>query len=173
MEIRTLEDYGYQVLNKEFYKGRWYVTINKTLHGKTKIPNYIWVWMINNPAFEFIPKGYVIHHLDHDKTNDDPSNLVLMQKFHHVAHHFKQKKIMPEIKISPEWRESNLPIPVGKISEPKIYKASNGKGYRIYYFDDGPNGKRVQKAFGKYNGKPLLTMEDALALKKDLMEFVK
>lgn len=57
-------------------------------------------WLMVNPAFESIPKGYVIHHLDHDKLNDDPTNLVLMQKHHHSAYHWKQKKIDTEVKIS-------------------------------------------------------------------------
>jgi len=44
------------------------------------------VWLDHHPG-ESIGSGYVIHHVDHDKTNDDPGNLVKMTISEHVRHH--------------------------------------------------------------------------------------
>ena len=48
-------------------------------------------WLMTNPGFEHVPKGYVVHHLDHNEQNDDPSNLALMAKNLHTAYHWKHK----------------------------------------------------------------------------------
>jgi len=42
------------------------------------------VWRYN---YGEVPKGYEIHHIDHDKTNNDISNLQLMTRGEHQAHH--------------------------------------------------------------------------------------
>jgi hypothetical protein len=34
-----------------------------------------------------IPKGYVIHHVDHDKTNNDPENLIMLTISDHIKLH--------------------------------------------------------------------------------------
>lgn len=36
-----------------------------------------------------IPKGYVVHHADHDPANNDIANLVLMPRSEHHSHHSK------------------------------------------------------------------------------------
>lgn len=48
----------------------------------------------NNPEIKQIPKGFVIHHKDRDKLNDNINNLVLMDnsthgKLHHQAGDFR------------------------------------------------------------------------------------
>ena len=42
------------------------------------------IWEINNGA---LPEGYVVHHKDGDKLNDDISNLELMEWGEHTSHH--------------------------------------------------------------------------------------
>ena len=41
--------------------------------------------LIYEECFGSIPKGYSIHHIDGDKTNNNPGNLMLLTKSHH--HH--------------------------------------------------------------------------------------
>lgn len=84
---------------KEFSnKGRIWVQVGDGNHTKT-MPRANFIWMKANPIFEEIPPGYVVHHLDHNPFNDDPSNLVIMFKMHHIAHHFKQKVPTGEVKL--------------------------------------------------------------------------
>lgn len=112
------------IIEKYLKDDRWYVKLQLPLNGKTCMPQATYVWLIGNPIFEDIPQGYVIHHLDHDQLNDDISNLALMQKHHHIAHHFKQKIILPTLKIDPRYfgveRTAYSPIskPVLKVRKP-------------------------------------------------------
>lgn len=59
---------------------------------------FILVWTVFNGP---IPKGYVIHHKDHNSLNDRLDNLELMTKAEHVSHHKKGIKRQP---FSEEWR---------------------------------------------------------------------
>ena len=114
-------------IEKFFRKDRWYVKILS--NGKSNgMPYANYIWMKGNPAFFDIPKGYVIHHLDGDALNDDISNLVIMQKHHHSAYHWKYKIIQSEVSIDPSVirHEKQYFFP---IREPKIYP--HRKGFRI------------------------------------------
>lgn len=44
--------------------------------------------LIYEETFGPIPEGFHIHHLDNDKNNNDPSNLILMSKSNHHKLHF-------------------------------------------------------------------------------------
>lgn len=44
------------------------------------------IWMNSSGAIE-IPAGYEVHHVDHDTSNNDPSNLKLMSAEEHRRHH--------------------------------------------------------------------------------------
>lgn len=58
---------------------------------------YVMVWeAFNGP----VPKGYVIHHIDHNKLNDRLDNLTLMSISEHFKHHNKG------VKKSDKWKES-------------------------------------------------------------------
>lgn len=49
---------------------------------------YYFVWeLFNGP----VPKGYVIHHKDHNKLNDALNNLELLTEFEHKSIHGKEK----------------------------------------------------------------------------------
>jgi alpha-D-ribose 1-methylphosphonate 5-triphosphate diphosphatase PhnM len=73
-----------------------------------------WVWEQTNGP---IPKGYVIHHIDHDKTNNDISNLqCLTVREHHQLHaeqEGKQTYESPEAYLAAhaeyqrQWRQAN------------------------------------------------------------------
>jgi hypothetical protein len=45
-----------------------------------------------------VPKGYCVHHIDHDMYNNDPSNLQLMTMSDHIRHHHLGKKLSEEAK---------------------------------------------------------------------------
>lgn len=44
--------------------------------------------LIYEEVYGPIPKGYTIHHIDGDKTNNNPSNLMLLTKSNHHKLHF-------------------------------------------------------------------------------------
>ena len=39
-----------------------------------------------------LPKGYVVHHIDEDKLNNDPGNLQIMTRRDHMRHHSTERK---------------------------------------------------------------------------------
>lgn len=70
---------------------RWYVHIPKNcelreLFGKARVLRSHFVWMCENEVYK-LPKGNVIHHIDHDRENDDPVNLTLMTYQAHDEYH--------------------------------------------------------------------------------------
>lgn len=148
----------WKVVEKIFKKNRWHVRLESD--GRVSIMPYAnYVWLKGNPAFKSIPKGYVIHHLDHDSLNDDISNLVIMQKHHHTAYHWKNKKLDPKINIKVEYQsvERNVYYPV---TTPRIHQRKDtGKFYISFY--EIVNEKRKQIKVYKYNGKRFVTRDDA------------
>ena len=71
-------------INKD---GRVYLRIK----GK-QIPRAHYNWM-NHNKFWYIPEGFVIHHVDQDKSNDEPINLVLLYDNVHRSLHTKLRKM--------------------------------------------------------------------------------
>lgn len=53
-----------------------------------------------------IPEGYVIHHKDHNKENNDISNLILMSLSEHTSYHTKGNTYRKGTIVSPEGREN-------------------------------------------------------------------
>ena len=45
---------------------------------------HVYVWEKANGE---VPKGYDIHHIDHDKSNNTLSNLVAMSRHNHISMH--------------------------------------------------------------------------------------
>jgi hypothetical protein len=39
-----------------------------------------------------IPAGYVVHHIDHDHTNNDPANLAAVPRDEHANHHLNEER---------------------------------------------------------------------------------
>lgn len=56
---------------------------------------YHLVWEVFNGP---VPKGYVIHHIDHNKLNDRLDNLMMMTKSEHSIHHLTGRKASKETK---------------------------------------------------------------------------
>lgn len=55
-------------------------------YWSNKIHAQRWVWMHYNGT---IPKGMDIHHIDHDKSNNDISNLQMLSRSDHLKEHWK------------------------------------------------------------------------------------
>lgn len=141
-----------EVLEEIFRKDRFHVKL-KFPDGSEKIkPRYIYVWLKHNPSFIDIPKGYVIHHLDHNKINDDPSNLVVMQKYHHIAYHFKSIIITPKLAID---------------------EASFRKGFKEYQPTQKPRSRQVPNADRWYVDFYQRDELDKLTRQKSIKEMVK
>lgn len=108
-------------------------------------------WLIGNPTFQTIPQGYVIHHLDSDKLNDDVSNLVLMLKSYHLSYHAKTSFPKQEVKLVGLTTDG---IPRKK---PKAYKKYGGKRWYLqWYLPDNIRPTRTS-----LDGKGFRTKEEA------------
>lgn len=144
------------------YRNRFFYRAN----GKM-IPRSHKVWLDSNPLFKEIPEGYVIHHLDGDSTNDDPSNLVLMRFHLHAAYHYKY--IKPEVEVT----EVSLRDP-SLIYEPikdiKVQKYQYRKGrWQVRYRGKAPNGhKRTMRFYSNFDGNALDSEEMALKFANEL-----
>lgn len=67
-----------------------------------------YIWEQHNQCK--IPEGYVVHHKDHNKENNDPSNLVIMTNKDHAIHHRRGVKIpkLSEVKKGKPLSELNV-----------------------------------------------------------------
>jgi len=146
------------VLGKYLHRNRYYIKLKSPLNGRKTIPYAHYVWLIHNPLFQNIPRGYVLHHLDHDETNDDISNLALMYKSHHNAYHWKQKKgeTSPPF-LSTTRLLNNEYIPIKKPTVRKKKKT----GRFFLDFTEEMGGVKIRRTKSLYRGKRLLTREDA------------
>lgn len=65
------------------YDGRYHIRVNGKVHLRSHIN-----WMKANEIY-MIPKGFVIHHIDLDPSNDNPNNLILLPNGYHAGFHLK------------------------------------------------------------------------------------
>lgn len=88
--IKTKKTVPIQIFNGKTYyqyEGRYFTSHNKKMHRD--------VWEFYNGQ---IPKGHHIHHIDGDVTNNDISNLQLMEASDHLRMEAKKRH-----KENPEW----------------------------------------------------------------------
>lgn len=143
---------------KETFIRRNRFFVRTTDNGTLPRANY--VWLKSNPSFKEIPRGYVVHHLDNDQTNDDPSNLVIMYKHHHVAYHLKQKTEEVRINIIADELPENYILK----KPPSYHKHCN-----TYYISIPNNGKNV-KFWRDYNDNPITTEEQAKTFSEEIFK---
>jgi len=156
------------IVEKVFERGRWYAVMDKSFNGRKKMPLANYTWLKNNPAFAEIPTGYVIHHLDHNETNDDISNLALMQKHHHSAHHWKNKTIKPKVKMFGDVPgRFKMPTDYFPTTEPKIHQVKGRKRWFLY-FQENVNGKNKQTKAYRYRGHQLTSIAMAEKFKNEI-----
>lgn len=145
-----------------FKRGRFFVRV-ECEGRKATIPRAVHIWLQSNPAFSEIPKGYVVHHLDHDETNDDPSNLVIMQKHQHTAHHLKQIRINPELTLATARR-----VPYCPTTYPKVYQ--HKKKFFIQFYQRNEYGKGQTVKVWSRDGKNFSAREEADNHAKEIWE---
>lgn len=146
---------------------RFYVRVpsEKSNEIMKVIPRAVYVWLKGNPSFKSIPKGYVIHHLDYDPTNDDLSNLALMCKPHHSAHHLKRQIINTQVITV---GDPDIPHPK---YYPKIYFDSSKMRWFIRIREAvGISNKTKVKSYFKYMGKHISSRVEAETVAKEIWE---
>lgn len=103
-------------MNKFICKTFGYVWVSVRNHpgfpGKTKIKEHHLVWW--ERTGQRVARGFVLHHRDHDKTNNAFDNLELMTRSEHIKEHNPNQFVDGEVKrriseiakarCTPEWR---------------------------------------------------------------------
>lgn len=74
----------------QYYRGMKFTRDEKSgyyLNSTHRIRMHRYVWLCEKGA---IPKGYEVHHIDHDKGNNDISNLELLTNSEHKKKHYEE-----------------------------------------------------------------------------------
>lgn len=82
-------------MTEQYYRGIkfvYYPTVGYFVNPGTNMLMHRFVWLCEKGD---IPKGYDVHHIDHDKSNNNISNLILLTRKEHIKLHFEE---MPEEK---------------------------------------------------------------------------
>ena len=140
-------------------KGRIYVQVSMPDGSLKSLPRANHNWLRYNPIFEDVPQGYVVHHLDHDPLNDDPSNLVIMYKHHHIAHHFKQKTPTGEVKLR------KILFPGVPNKKPRCYQDKRNGSFLVAFYAKGIGGSpgKHYKMYRDEDGNTFTSREHAEA----------
>lgn len=93
---------------QEFNGERFYMCGQYFQHKGKRLHRCVWEY-----HFGEIPKGYHIHHKDGDRSNNDISNLELVESFDHLSGHMNEEKramsrknMKKAIAKAPEWHRS-------------------------------------------------------------------
>ena len=125
---RIIRNSGYVYLSWALVEDKIRIFFNNP-KGKP-IPEHQYVWIKQNKIA--IPKGFVIHHIDHNRSNNNIKNLMLLKSGLHSKNHFQGK---PNIKTSIANKGKRL-------TEEHKKKVSEGlkRAYKLGIRK--PNGKR-------------------------------
>jgi len=132
-----------KVANEYLISNRLMVYLVPSYLGKKTMAKARYAWLMANLAFKFVPKGYEVHHLDCDPLNNDPTNLVLFQKYLHIAYHLKIKptEVVP-VELFDRSEEIYNPT-----KKPVITKTISEKKGSVLYnlrFYDPSRGKTIK-----------------------------
>lgn len=64
----------------------YYLSSKRILDGK-RYRLHVYIWVKSNGS---VPRGMSVHHIDHDKENNDISNLTLMDSIKHMRYHSEE-----------------------------------------------------------------------------------
>lgn len=162
---------NYKIIKKFLSNNRWHVVLNIPFNGKKSMPQANYNWLINNPSFLDIPKGYLVHHLDLDELNDDISNLALMMKHHHVAYHIKHKNIKVNIELRKPINIKGNFYYFENCSKPKIYYRKDRNQWEVNWYER-KDGSRIGRSIKitKFNNETIRDEAHAKEICKYLIE---
>lgn len=111
----------------------YFVRDNKTgyyLSHKHGIRLHRYIWQIHNG---FIPSGHHIHHKDHNKSNNEISNLELISASEHMSLHMTEERRA--------WARGNL----NRNARPKAIEWHKSKEGRAWHSEHGKNVSKNMK----------------------------
>ena len=140
MKVTYSEDRKHAYFNGEKFtkdeKTGYYLTTKNNFRSGRRLHRVVWEFY--NCA---IPKGYDVHHIDHDKGNNDISNLKLISS--------KEHKILHGIELTEEerqWRRDNLE----QNARPKAvewHSSKDGKEWHKKQYEEMKEKLYVKKIF--------------------------
>jgi hypothetical protein len=147
-----------EVIETKLSGNRFFVKVQYSDGTVKRMPRSHYSWLKFNPSFYFIPDGYVIHHLDFDPTNDDPSNLALITKYAHDAYHMKHKVVEVKIMID------DLSHEYSPYLEPLVRFDKKANQFYVRIMEK-KHGIGRRRAVYTLNGKRFANEEEAQAFK--------
>ena len=121
--------------------------LNSNIHKRL----HVYVWEYYNGK---VPKGYQVHHIDHDKSNNDINNLKLLSAGEHSKLHSSELTLEEQERRRKNFEEKARPKAI------EWHKSEEAKGWHKKHYEqmkDKLNKKEVKvcKCCGKkYIGKP-------------------
>jgi hypothetical protein len=149
---------------------RGYYRITSGIHADELLHRLIWE-DINGP----IPEGYIIHHKDFNKLNNDLNNLQCLTKSEHITLHHKYKEWSTESKTKaskthkkmwtdPEYRKSQLSAIAKTFENPEILRKRN-KAIKKAWEDSDRLLKQSEASKGEKNPNVILTKREVKVIK--------
>lgn len=141
-----------------YFNGHKFTKDNKTgyylssiINGKRyRLHRYVWEYYNGE-----IPKGYHIHHKDHNKDNNELDNLELLTKQEHINRHIEE--MSDELK---QKYRNNLKIARTKAIE--WHKSKEGKEWHKKQYDISLGNRTKQKFICEYCGKEYETLNNGI-----------
>ena len=126
--------------------------LSSTINGKRyRLHRYVWEYYNGE-----IPKGYHVHHKDHNKDNNELDNLELLTKQEHTQIHIKE---MTE-ETRKKYREN-----FNKNARPKAiewHKSKEGREWHKKQYDISLGNRTKQKFICEYCGKEYETLNNGI-----------
>ena len=147
---------NYAIFNGERFKKDnktgYYLSSGNLVNGKRiRLHRYIWEYYYGE-----IPKGYDIHHKDHNKDNNDISNLEMLLKKDHIYLH--KREITDETRN--KYREN-----MNRNARPKAiewHKSNKGKEWHKEQYKISLGNQKPKKFICDYCGKEYETLDKGI-----------
>lgn len=81
-------------ISKKYNKGKgWeHRGYKERIFDKKQMSEQDFIWCSQAENLKYIPRGFIVHHLDLNKSNNNPSNLILLDRSSHYKLHWAIKK---------------------------------------------------------------------------------
>lgn len=128
MNIEYENDGKRAVFNGESFtrddKTGYYLTTNNTNRPGRRLHRAVWEYYNGE-----IPNGFDIHHIDHDKSNNDISNLALLKRSEHQKVHATEST-----EESKEKKRTNLAVNARPLAN-KWHRSENGREWHKVHYE--------------------------------------